>query len=101
MGRSLGEAPEKYWSKTRQELLSALDSSPKGLSSQSARDRLEKYGPNLPAPSTVTGPLRMFLEKFRNPLILILVFASAVSLFAHNWLESLIVLAIIINQIKH
>lgn len=98
MGRSFGEAPEKYWNKTRQELLSALDSSPKGLSSQSARDRLEKYGPNLPAPSAVTGPLRMFLEKFRNPLILILIFASAVSIFAHNWLESLIVLAIILGS---
>lgn len=98
MAPSLSEVPPKYWSETRQELLSALDSSPEGLSSPAARERLEIFGPNLAAASKVAGPLRMFLDKFRNPLVLILLFASAVAIFTHDWLESFIVLAIILGS---
>lgn len=98
MLRSLDKVPERYWSRTREELLSVLDSSPEGLGSLEARDRLALFGPNLVAPSVGAGPIGMFLDKFRNPLILILVFASAVAIFVRDWLESFIVLAIILGS---
>ncbi len=98
MLRSLDKVPERYWSRTREELLSVLDSSPEGLGSLEARDRLAVFGPHLVAPSVGAGPIGMFLDNFRNPLILILVFASAVAIFVRDWLESFIVLAIILGS---
>lgn len=61
------------------ELIVELDTSPEGISSQEAERRLVLYGPN-----DVTADKRKpswvrFLQRFRNPLVIILLVASAIS----------------------
>ncbi len=61
-----------------QEALSALNTRPEGLTSQEARARLALYGPNQLRVAPPVSPLKLLLDEFRSPLILILVGAAAV-----------------------
>lgn len=60
-----------------EEVLRELASSHQGLSSQEARRRLEKYGPNELEETARKAPLAMFLAQFGDFMILVLI-ASAI-----------------------
>ena len=53
-------------------------SSPKGLSSAEASERLKKYGENSLAKERKARPLKIFLGQFRDVMIMILLAATAV-----------------------
>lgn len=70
-----------YENKTVSETLEALETNREtGLSEEEASRRLEKYGPNKLAEKKKKGPFRVFLEQFKDPMVLILFLAAAVSL---------------------
>jgi len=70
-----------YENKTVSETLKALETNREtGLSEEEASRRLEKYGPNKLAEKKKKGPFRVFLEQFKDPMVLILFLAAAVSL---------------------
>ena len=52
---------------------------PAGLSSEEARERLRQHGPNEPRTQARLGPLRAWLRRFSDPLLLSLLVASGVS----------------------
>ncbi|NOT10401.1 MAG: magnesium-translocating P-type ATPase [Methylococcaceae bacterium] len=52
-----------------------------GLSDSEARSRLEKFGPNLFRDHHEKSLLIQFLSRFKNPLVLLLLVASAISAF--------------------
>ncbi len=88
---------QNYWSRTADELLLALDSNRQGLDSKSAQTRLQHYGRNTLAVDH--GPdkaVRLFLDRFRSPLVLILIFAAVIAFLVHDWLDALVVLGIVI-----
>lgn len=60
-----------------EEVLRELASSHQGLSSQEARSRLEKYGPNELEETARKTPLAMLLAQFTDFMILVLI-ASAI-----------------------
>jgi len=68
-----------YWSSPKEQVLSVLETSERGLSEHEAADRLKQFGPNELAKEKKKPFLIKFLGKFSNPLILILIFASVVS----------------------
>ncbi len=83
-----------WWSWTPAQAFAALESRPEGLSGEAAasrqgveEERLERHAQGMP---------RMFLEQLRSPLVLILIFASVVSLVVRDWLDAGIVLAIVL-----
>ena len=51
--------------------------SEKGLTSEEARKRLEKYGRNEIKKIKKIGPLKIFFSQFTSPLILILIAVGA------------------------
>jgi Mg2+-importing ATPase len=53
----------------------------RGLSSEAARRLLQQYGPNEPAPRKARSSIAALLGRLRNPLIIILLMAAAVSAF--------------------
>ena len=57
---------------------------PEGLSSEEARLRLERFGPNALPPAVRRGLWLDFIDQFRSPLIYVLLFALAFDLVA--WL---------------
>ena len=89
---------DPFWSQSLDNLLITLHSNASGLSSTEATRRLQQYGPNtLKAGQQVTA-LGLFLNQFKSPLVLILVFAVIVSAFAQEWTDAIIILLIILGS---
>jgi Mg2+-importing ATPase len=86
----------QYWSEPLDQVRAALHTQAGGLSRVEAAQRLEAFGPNaLEAKEQVT-PLRLFLDQFRSPLVLILVFAGILSATLREWVDASIVLAMVL-----
>ena len=71
-------------------------SAPDGLSTQEARMRLEKHGPNILHSHTNNSAWKLLLRQFESPIILILFAATIISMFLGEVTDGIIILAIII-----
>jgi P-type Mg2+ transporter len=85
-----------YWSLPADQLFSSLQTTQNGLSSAEAEKRLKEVGPNSLKVTRPVTPVFLFLNQFKNPLILILLFAVLVSAFAHEWIDAVVILVIIV-----
>jgi len=77
------------------DLLQKLNTSTNGLTSTEADARLQKYGPNSLKKQKKSGWLVLFLSQFKSPIILILLFASALSLFLQDSADAIMIFIII------
>lgn len=86
--------------KTPAEALADLGTSrERGLPDREAERRLEKYGPNELEHSEGEGLLVRFLGQMKDPMILVLLAAAALSLWASgfdDWLDAAIILIIVL-----
>jgi len=81
---------------TRDAAYELLNSSPKGLASVEAARRLTETGPNeIQAARRITA-WEILLEQFKNILILILLGATAISLFLGHGVESIVIAVIVL-----
>jgi hypothetical protein len=87
---------EAYWSRPVDEIIAALGSSVKGISTSEAAQRLLRFGSNDLGARQRHTIVRLFLTRFTSPLILILVFAAIIAMVVHDWLNALIVLGILV-----
>ena len=87
-----------YWSQDAAALSAALGSGPGGLSSEAVGAKLRLVGPNSVEDPTHLSALRLLLRQFESPLVLILIFAAAISLMLQQWVDSAIVLAIVLGS---
>ena len=71
-------------------------STPNGLSTTEATQRLKLVGPNLLQTHRKVSPFVIFLGQFKSPLVLILIFAAVVSIFMQEWTDAVIVLFIVL-----
>jgi magnesium-transporting ATPase (P-type) len=71
--------------------LAALDSSPRGLTEDAARRRLQRVGPNEPPHLPADGPLAILGRQFAQPLIYVLVAAAAVSAAAGEPVDAVVI----------
>jgi Mg2+-importing ATPase len=90
------EAP--YWSQDAAPLLAALGSGPGGLSSRDAAAKLQQVGANSIEDVSRLSALRLLLRQFESPLVLILIFAVAISLALREWVDSAIILVIVFGS---
>ncbi|MBD3210922.1 calcium-translocating P-type ATPase, PMCA-type [Candidatus Micrarchaeota archaeon] len=63
-----------------EKVIKKLESSPKGLSEEAAEKRLEEYGPNKITVEKGVSPLTIFVNQFKNLLVIILIIAATISL---------------------
>ncbi len=82
MASSLFDREPAFWQQNVAALLERLKTTTVGLSSSEAAARLARFGPNLLHTVRKRTLLFQFLAKFRNPLVIILLMASAVSAFS-------------------
>ena len=61
------------------ELLQQLDVTAQGLSGAQAAERLQKYGPNRLKEAPKPTLLQRFIEQLKDPMLIILMVAAAVS----------------------
>src|SRR3989304_8020004 len=85
-----------YWSRPTEDLFAQLQSSAEGLSSGLAQQHLETFGYNLLRDREKATPFRLFLNQFKSPLVLILVFAAAISILTGEWIDATIVILIVV-----
>jgi Mg2+-importing ATPase len=81
------------------QVLSALATRTDGLSSIEAGRRLEQYGPNRVEERPRRRLVVNFLLRFRNPLVLVLLGAAAVSAFVHEHVSFVIISVIVLLSI--
>jgi len=87
--------PQAFWSIPAAELLDRLKTTPQGLTRGEAQERLTRYGYNLLKPKKRFDALSLFLAQFKSPIILILIFAAALSFFLGDHTDAVIILAIV------
>jgi Mg2+-importing ATPase len=80
------------------ELMVGLGTSSHGLSSREALERLQVQGPNAFVDHTELSALRLLLRQFESPLVLVLVFGAAISLFVRDWVDASIILAVVLGS---
>ncbi len=66
------------------------------LSRDEAAKRLAKYGPNTLSETSAHSPLTMFIEQFKNILVLMLMGAAGLSFILGDTLDGILILAILI-----
>jgi len=82
-----------FWSSTTQSVIEQLASSDKGLSSVEADKRLsEKSGSKEESGHPVIG---LFFNQFTSPLVLLLIFAAALSFFLDDRIDAMVIMAIV------
>ncbi|MBO4929503.1 MAG: HAD-IC family P-type ATPase, partial [Clostridia bacterium] len=85
-----------------QDVLKDVGSSAEGLSAQQAQERLAKYGPNKLKEAEKLSLFQRFVEQLKDPMLIILLAAAAVSaltgmLSGHSeWAEVIIILAVVL-----
>jgi Mg2+-importing ATPase len=85
-----------YWKLQKDELIRELNSSAMGLDDTEAARRLDEYGLNeIPSIERRTS-FRIFATQFKNPLVYVLVFASAIAGFLGEMPEAIIIVAIVL-----
>ena len=83
-----------------EEVFKKVQSSPSGLSSKEAASRLEKYGANTLQEGKKKSLLEKFVDQFKDFMILVLLVAAVVSMFAHSGepdpTDAIIILAVVL-----
>ena len=95
---SVPDTTAPYWSREAGDVSTSLGSGPNGLSQARAAERLAVVGRNSVEDAQRLGPLRLLWRQFGSPLVLILIFAAAVSLSLSQWVDAGIILAIVIGS---
>jgi Mg2+-importing ATPase len=88
----------QYWSQPPDSLLVALGSTADGLSTAEAQGRLQRFGRNVLEARERETSLKLFLGQFKSPIVLILLFATGVSAVTGEWVDAVIILAIVLGS---
>jgi Mg2+-importing ATPase len=97
------KAPDKtmdrFWDMPLPDLLKLLEATPAGLTSAEAKQRLRLHGPNSLVGESRFAGLIAFLRFFANPLVLILLAASAISIALGDPVGGSIIIAIVLLSV--
>ncbi len=87
-----------YWSESVDKLFQETGSSETGLTSENAQAILQQIGPNRIQSKSKATPLRLLLNQFSSPIVLILISATVISAFLRDWADAVIILLIVIGS---
>lgn len=97
------EIIQKAYQAEGKDILKTLGTSLQGLTIDEAKKRYEKYGPNELSQREKLSPLKIYLEQFKNTLILVLLAAAGLIFFVYffgeraqsDLIESILIVSII------
>jgi Mg2+-importing ATPase len=90
---------DRFWDMPLRDLLSLLQATPAGLTSAEAKERLRLYGPNALVEESRFAALIGFLRFFANPLVMVLLAASAISMALGDPIGGGIIIAIVLLSV--
>ncbi|MEQ8198340.1 MAG: magnesium-translocating P-type ATPase [Clostridiaceae bacterium] len=85
----------KYWSMPLDAVLQHFHSTINGLTSEDAELRLKEYGENSIKEQKKISQLMLFINQFKNPIIIILIIATVISAATGEWIDATIILLIL------
>ena len=86
----------KFHISTSEEVLKHFSSGIDGLDEEEAKKRLAQYGPNEITRKREISPLRIFLSQFNSFIVYILIAAVIISVILHEYIDSAVIIAILI-----
>lgn len=84
------------YKKEYEEVLRETNSTIDGLAASEAKNRLNKNGFNEIKEGDKIPLWKMFIDSFKDPLVIILLIAAIVQIFLGEWVESLIIFVVVI-----
>ena len=93
---------KQAYTQSSEEVLQELGVTAAGLSTQEAQARLEKYGPNKLKEAPKPTLVQRFLAQLKDPMLIILMIAAAVSALTgmlsgeNEWAEVIIIIAVVL-----
>ena len=88
-----------YYNKKIEDIEQELNTTNNGLTNQEILKRIEKYGKNILPQKEKDSVLKIFLNEFKDPIIILLLFAASVSLLAGEALDAIAIIFIILVDI--
>jgi len=86
---------ENFWALPINQVFKKLGTSPKGLSTPQAQERLQNFGHNEIAKKEERPGWQIFFSQFKNSLVLVLIFAALISYFLGQHLEAGVIWVIV------
>ena len=87
----------EYFQQTSQQTIQSLNSSlEKGLDPADAEKRLEQYGPNELVERGKKSTWMIFLDQFKEVMVIVLIIAALVSAFLGEYREVVVIMAIVV-----
>ena len=87
---------KQYYLQTKAKVLEELKTGSGGLSSQQAKDNLAKYGKNALIEGKKKTTLQVFLEQFKDLMVIILIIAAVISAFTGELESTLVIIAVLV-----
>lgn len=87
---------EPYYHMSASQAIARLDASADGLTSEQARVRLASHGPNKLAEGKKKSVVVVFLEQFKDLLVVILIIAAGISMLTGDAESTLVIIAVLI-----
>ena len=98
-GATTQQKPDDFWNKTLEKLLAEVEATQEGLSSDEAKKRLQRFGPNDVTDYHRTPLLLQYLAHFYNPLVIMLLVASVFSMLTGDTASFIIISVIILFSV--
>ncbi|MEG0260792.1 MAG: cation-translocating P-type ATPase [Lysinibacillus sp.] len=90
----------KFYQHCKEDVLEAVDSKEKGLSSEEVQIRLQRDGYNEIKDQEKVPTWKLFIETFKDPMVFVLLIAAGVQILIGEMMESLIIfIVILINSV--
>ena len=85
-----------FYNERIEDIEKRLETSSNGLSNLEAKKRIEKYGKNILPKKKQDGILKIFINEFKDPIVLLLIFAIVVSFIASETLDAIAIIFIVL-----
>lgn len=86
---------EGFLSKEKEEVLQAMKTTEKGLNNEEVRSRLAQYGENALASKKQKTWIQVFLEQFKDVLVMVLIISAIISFISGNKESTIVILVVI------
>lgn len=87
---------KQYYLQTKDEVLKGFKTGSDGLSTKQAEENLAKYGKNALVEGKKKTTFQVFLEQFKDLMVIILIIAAVISAFTGDLESTLVIIAVLI-----
>jgi P-type Ca2+ transporter type 2C len=87
---------EQYYNKTTEQTITSLESKETGLTTEQVQERLQTHGQNILKAKKKINPLVIFFQQFHSAVVYILIAAVIISIVLGEYIDSAVIIAILI-----